>query len=127
MMTKKRVTPSTPGWYNQANITHFAKKKQNQNASPKTPKLTNTSDPSQDAIMAEIPDEASGHSTTSENSCSTIRIANARQDMEIALEALEQEQDIMPDTSSLVEFPPLSPLRYMPKFSSCFAEGNNHV
>ncbi len=67
------------------------------------------SDPSQDVIMAGIPDEASGHSSTSENSCSTIRIANARQDMEIALEALEQEQDILPDTSSLEEFPPPEP------------------
>jgi len=67
------------------------------------------SDPTQDVIMAGMPDEASGHSSTLENSCSTIRIVNARQDMEIALEALEQEQDIMPDTSSLEEFPPLTP------------------
>jgi hypothetical protein len=48
--------------------------------------------------------------------------------MEIALEALEQEQDILPDTSSLEEFPPpLSPLRFMPQINSNTTEENTAI
>jgi hypothetical protein len=110
-MTRKRITPSTPAKGKQTEISSFTEKKQDHHPSPNTRKGVILHPPQLDDFESQ--EDSNGiPSDDSNSSSSTIKIANSQQDMEIELEALNQDMEGPPNTSSITDFPPLSsPLR----------------